>query len=225
MNQKTTYELTITEKLEQLTAPDMVDAIWARIEAQLDIDLPTDEGPSNPPATPTSGPRKWLNRGFIIAAVAVVLIYLFNNRKQNIPVEDQPTINAPVTSPNNTENPVRNNSPGSNNANTQQDNASGVNTSVPDKVNVDTSASAPTTGPAQFIPDSNAVQTNKLPVITPPLVMQQKNPPPDTTKKGRGVKGITDADYKIVPKKDTVKNWVHLSPTLSKGRGGKCTTN
>ena len=117
MNQKATYELTITEKLEQLNAPDMVDAIWARIEAQLDIDLPTDDGPANPPA-PTSGPGKWLNRGFIIAAVAIVLIYLFNNRKQTITSNDQPTITAPVTTPNNNNNPVRNNSPGTNNANT-----------------------------------------------------------------------------------------------------------
>lgn len=206
MNQKTTYELTITEKLEQLTAPDMVDAIWARIEAQLDIDLPTDEGPSNPPATPTSGPRKWINRGFIIAAVAIVLIYLFNNRKPNLATDDQPTINAPVSTPTKNENPVRNNSPGTNNANTQQNNANGVNTSVPDNLNVDTTASAPPSGPVQFIPDSNALQTNTLPVITPPMVTQQKNPPTDTTKKGRGVKGITDADYKIVPKKDSVKN-------------------
>ena len=123
MNQKATYELTITEKLEQLTAPDMVDAIWARIELQLDIDLPTDDGPTNPPAPPTSGPRTWINRGFIIAAVAIVLIYLFNNRKQTISSNDQPTITAPVTTPNNNESPVRNNSPGANNANAPQNNS------------------------------------------------------------------------------------------------------
>jgi hypothetical protein len=206
MNQKATYELTITEKLEQLTAPGMVDTIWARIEAQLDIDLPTDDGPANPPATPTSGSGKWLNRGFIIAAVAIVLIYLFNNRKQTIAPDDQPTINAPASNPTNNENPVRNNSPGTNNTNAPQNNTSGVNTSIPNTVNVDTATIAPNMGPVQFVPDSNAVQTNTLPVVTPPLVTQQKNPPTDTTKKGRGVKGITDADYKIVPKKDTSKN-------------------
>ena len=204
MNQKATYELTITEKLEQLTAPDMVDAIWARIETQLDLDLPTDDGPTNPPA-PTSGPRTWLNRGFIIAAVAIVLIYFFNNRKQTIPSVDQPTINAPVTSPNNNDNPVRNNSPGKNNANTPQNNSSAPTTSSTG-LPVDSNATVPVTGPLQLPPDSNTVQTNAPPVVNPPLVTPQKNTPPDSTKKGRGVKGITDSDYKIVPKKDSSKN-------------------
>jgi hypothetical protein len=205
MNQKATYELTITEKLEQLTAPDMVDAIWARIEAQLDIDLPTDDGSTNPPPAPTSGPAKWINRGFMIAAVAVVLIYFFNNRKQTIPSVDQPTINAPVTSPNNNDNPVRNNSPGTNNTNTQQNNSSAPATSST-VLPVDSNAIAPATGPVQLQPDSNALQTNAPPVFNPPLVTPQKNTPPDSTKKGRGVKGITDSDYKIVPKKDSSKN-------------------
>lgn len=204
MNQKATYELTITEKLEQLTAPDMVDAIWARIEAQLDMDLPTDEGPTNPPA-PKSGPGKWLNRGFIIAAVAIVFIYFFNNRKQTTTSKDQPTITAPVTTPNNNDNPVRINSPGTNNAIApQNNNATPTNSST--VLPVDSNAIAPVTGPIQLPPDSSAVQTNAAPVFNPPLVNPQKNTPPDSTKKGRGVKGITDSDYKIVPKKDSSKN-------------------
>jgi hypothetical protein len=203
MNQKATYELTITEKLEQLTAPDMVDAIWARIEAQLDLDLPTDDGPTNPPAAPTSGPRKWINRGFIIAAVAIVLIYFFNNRKQTITSNDQPTITAPVTTPNNNESPVRNNSPGTNNANTPQNNSSAPTTS---STVLPVDSAAPVTGPLPLQPDSTAVQTNAQLVITPPLVSPQKNTAPDSTKKGRGVKGITDNDYKIVPKKDSSKS-------------------
>lgn len=205
MNQKATYELTITEKLEQLTAPDMVDAIWARIEAQLDMDLPTDDGPTNPPAAPQSGPAKWINRGFIIAAVAIVLIYLFNNRKQAINSNDQPTITAPVTTPNNNDNPVRNNSPGTNNVNIPQNNSSAPTTPT-NVFPVDSNATAPVTGPVQLQPDSNTVQTNAAPVFNPPLVNPQKNTPPDSTKKGRGVKGITDSDYKIVPKKDSSKN-------------------
>jgi hypothetical protein len=204
MNQKATYELTITEKLEQLTAPDMVDAIWARIEAQLDIDLPTDDGSNNPPPAPTSGPTKWINRGFIIAAVAIVLIYFFNNRKQTIPSVDQPTINAPLTTPNNNDNPVRNNSPG-----TTTTIAPANNTTVPANSStglpVDSNSIAPVTLPVQQ-PDSNKVITNAAPVFTPPVVTPPKNNAPDSTKKGRGVKGITYADYKIVPKKDSSKN-------------------
>lgn len=203
MNEKAIYELTITEKLEQLTAPDMRDAIWARIEAQLDIDLPTDDGPTDPP-TPKSGPRKWINRGFFIVAVALVLIYLFNNRKQTITSNDQPTIttpNAPV--PN--ENPVRNNSPGTNNTITPQNNAVAP-TASPTVLPVDSNTTAPVTGPLPLQPDSNKVNTNAAPVFTPPVITQQKNNAPDSSKKQRGVKGITDADYKIVPKKDSSKN-------------------
>lgn len=205
MNQKATYELTITEKLEQLNAPDMVDAIWARIEAQLDIDLPTDDGPTNPPAAPKSGPTKWINRGFMIAAVAIVFIYFFNNRKQKTTSNDQPTITAPVTTPNNNDNPVRINSLGTNNAIAPQRNSSAPTTSssVPP---ADSNATAPVTGPVLLQPDSNTVQTNTPPVIAPPFVSPQKNTAPDSTKKGRGVKGITDNDYKIVPKKDSSKN-------------------
>ena len=44
MRNKETYELTITSKLEALPLPNLEDAIWSRIEAQLDIDLPTDDG-------------------------------------------------------------------------------------------------------------------------------------------------------------------------------------
>jgi cytoskeletal protein RodZ len=205
MNQKATYELTITEKLEQLTAPDMVDAIWARIEAQLDIDLPTDDGPTNPPAAPTSGPRKWMNRGFIIAAIAVVLIYLFNNRKQTITSNDQPNITAPITTPNNNDNPVRNNSPGTNSTQTPTNNTSAPTTSS-NGLPVDSNSIAPVTGPQPLQPDTAAVKTNAAPVFTPPVVTPQKNTPPDSTKKGRGVKGITDSDYKIVPKKDSSKS-------------------
>lgn len=204
MNQKATYELTITEKLEQLTAPDMVDAIWARIEAQLDIDLPTDDGPSNPTPAPTTGPGKWLNRGFMLAAVAVVLIYFFNNRKQTTTSNDQPTISTPVTTPNNNDNPVRNNSPGTTNTI-----APVTNTTVPANSStglpVDSNSIAPVTLPVQQ-PDSNKVTTNAAPVFTPPVVSPPKTNAPDSTKKGRGVKGITDADYKIVPKKDSSKN-------------------
>jgi hypothetical protein len=205
MNQKATYELTITEKLEQLTAPDMVDAIWARIEAQLDMDLPTDEGPTDPPAAPKSGPTKWINRGFIIAAVAIVLIYLFNNRKQTITSNDQPTITAPVTTPNDNDNPVRNNSPGTNNT-IAPVNDSTVPANASTGLTIDSNAIAPVTGPQPLQPDTAAVKTNTAPVFTPPLVTPQKNNAPDSTKKGRGVKGITDADYKIVPKKDSSKN-------------------
>ncbi len=202
MNQKATYELTITEKLEQLSAPDMVDAIWARIEAQLDIDLPTDDGPANPPAAPKTGPAKWISRGFVIAAISIVLIYFFNNRKQTTTLNDTPTTTAPLT-PAGNESPVRNNSPGSNNINSQKNNAGGGITTPSTTLPADSNTITPLTGPVQLQQDSSTVNSNNQPVINPQLITVPKIQPPDSTKKSRGIKGITDNDYRIVPKKDS----------------------
>lgn len=201
MNQKALYELTITEKLEQLTAPDMVGAIWARIETQLDTDLPTDDGPANPPAAPQKGPGKWIGRRVIIAGVVIVLLFFFNKRTQIFPSASQPTIHTPATQPTKTE-PVRNNSPGTNNVITPQKNISPL--ANPSRVlRVDSNATAPVTEPVELLPDSSKLIINEQPVFTPPLVLPQKNLPSDSIKKGRGVKGISDTDYKIVPKKDS----------------------
>src|SRR5688572_17584023 len=82
MNQKAAYEMTITEKLEQLTVPDKVDAIWARIETQLDIDMPTDEGASDPSLNPSSGNGLW-NLAIIVFIAALIAIIYFTNKKTN----------------------------------------------------------------------------------------------------------------------------------------------
>ena len=50
MNERKAYEQTIKGKLEAIPLPDMEDAIWARIETQLDIDMPTDDGGGNAPS-------------------------------------------------------------------------------------------------------------------------------------------------------------------------------
>lgn len=48
MNQLTTYEQLIADKLQQLPVPDMADAIWASIEQRLDVEMPEDpSGPSS----------------------------------------------------------------------------------------------------------------------------------------------------------------------------------
>ena len=44
MDERLKYEQLIGEKLHNLPIPDMQDTIWARVKAQLDIDLPTDDG-------------------------------------------------------------------------------------------------------------------------------------------------------------------------------------
>lgn len=195
MNQKTTYEITITEKLEQLSAPQLVDSIWARIEAQLDLELPTDDGLPNPPASPLTGPGKWIGGGIL----ALLLFFFFYQNRQQTPVP----INEPSTE-----------TPTINNGTWQPKQPPGnSNTGVP----VTNRNNGDPDNPVTIIPDSTTttVTPNLLPqpdssAGTPLLlnVPKQQVPPaktnvPDSTKKRRGVQGITDDDYRIVPKKDS----------------------
>lgn len=198
MNERATYELTIAEKLEQLKAPQLVDSIWARIEAQLDLDMPTDDGPSNPPAPPTAGPGKWIG-GSLLGLILLFFLYQFINDKQQTAPANQPLIESPASNstteqtaqppPNTTpvpaQQPVKNkvinngviNKPDSSSSNTLQQ---------------------PLVLPAQ---DNAAGNENVLPQA--PQINLPPNPAPDTTtKKSRGVKGINNDDYRIVPKKD-----------------------
>lgn len=199
MNQKATYEITITEKLEQLTVPDMVDAIWSRIETQLDIDLPSDEGPSSTPSNPVMGGGKWIAPVLIIAVSAFFATLLFTNKKNPDPgrqdVNESPGIIVPdnTNTSNSTAPPNTIIFPG---VKRQRDSFANL-----------ASLSDSTIGNAGIqlpAPDSTQVTIiDNNPVFNAPLV---NNPPDSNKKKGRGVKGITDDDYRVVPaRKDSIK--------------------
>ncbi|HEX5652739.1 MAG TPA: hypothetical protein VFX58_06680 [Chitinophagaceae bacterium] len=199
MNQKALYEMTITEKLEQLTVPDMVDAIWSRIETQLDIDLPADEGPAEPPSSPPAGGGSWILPAFIIAVTAFVGTLYFTNRNNpavsndKTPIRESPSISDPAGNNNGAAQPgtvilPRPKQPGEN---TSQ--GLPLFDSVPAKAG---------SGVLLPVADSNA-NTGGGTVISPPLVSDQ---PDSNKKKSRGVKGITDDDYRVVPaKKDSTR--------------------
>ncbi len=198
MNERATYELTIAEKLEQLKAPQLVDSIWARIEAQLDLDMPTDDGPSNPPAPPTAGPGKWIGAG-ILGLILLFFAYQFINNKQQPAPAKQPVIETPASNstteqtaqppPNNTAVPVQ--QPVRNKA------ANGDVINKPDSSN--NILPQPLVLPAQ---DNVAGNDEVLPAA--PLNNVPPVAAPDTIpKKTRGVKGINNDDYRIVPKKDS----------------------
>ena len=62
MDQRLPYEQLIGAKLQGLSIPDMEDMIWARVKAQLDIDMPTDDGDGGDdgPQSPTApAPILW----------------------------------------------------------------------------------------------------------------------------------------------------------------------
>ena len=101
MDHKQAYEQIIAGKLNALPLPDMADAIWSRIETQLDIDLPEDDGGGNNPAPPSGG--SWLGRAglfvFIAAFVTIFLIYKNNKKTEALPQPGQTTQAAPMPTP------------------------------------------------------------------------------------------------------------------------------
>ena len=191
MDQKAAYEITIAEKLEQLSVPDMVDAIWARIETQLDIDMPPDDGPapdSNPPAGGSF--RGFAGLAVFIAALLGIIYFTTKKKPTNNTgntIDNSPTI---ITSPGTdidkppplpgSQTPRSSNLPGQNALPVPQVEADSSSNTVIDQ---------PVTVPANRI-DSIAV--------APPIVI---TPIESTKKKGSGVKGITDNDYRIVPER------------------------
>jgi hypothetical protein len=197
MDQKAAYEMTIAEKLELLTVPDMVDAIWARIETQLDIDMPPDEGPADPPSTPPAGAGSWTRVVITIFAAALVTTIYFTNRKTN-------SNNDQAIAPDNTTTIIT--SPGNTN-----DKPPPARAILPLQQQIQPDGNAPlslppnqdsfsTVGDGAGIPVPDSVVTH--PVLAPalPVIL-----PADTSKKkGRGVRGIKDGDYRITPvKKDS----------------------
>lgn len=203
MNERATYELIIAEKLEQLRAPEMIDAIWARIETRLDLDMPTDDGggSTNPPASPVR-PGKWLNTGFMIAAVALLItFYFYNNNKTTSSPSTTPAITSPQQTPP-TEEEVNNHSPGNSSTN-NPDRPTNAATVPLSNTNADTlsNISPVINNPETRDTSALVVPAEKNnPIFSPPV-----NNRVDSVKKQRGVKGINENDYRIVPKKDTVK--------------------
>jgi hypothetical protein len=198
MNQKTTYEVTITSKLDQLPIPDLRNAIWARIEGELDADMPTDDGGDTPPSSPRGG--NVLPYALPGIVVIIITLFLINSNKQNSKPNHLPT-NTPATQTITTT-PIASPPP--------------VDTKaiIPDKKD-------PVVYPGTNVPISTignnadsvaAPVTDIIPPVTdntnqqaPPLV-QTPAPPPQKTdsvtqKKKRGVSGITNDDYRITPAK------------------------
>ena len=193
MNKKTTYELTIAAKLQQLPLPDMEDAIWARIKSQLDLDLPEgDGGSSNTPQTPSGG---WMWSAGLLAFVAALLTVFLLTKKSEQPestdkINQNPeSVTAPLPKQKPGPFPIPGNSPfvplpGS---------SAGTILNRPQEGSRDSAITPPLTlgAPIDTLPSATAF-------LPPPLLQDSVI---RTKPKTRGVKDITDADYRIVPTK------------------------
>ena len=201
MNQKTTYEILIGEQLQHLPVPDMADAIWSRIEAQLDIEMPGDSGDTNSPGNGGgSFPIGNLLLVFVAALVTVYFVIRPNQKDADIefiPTDSEQQIATPEKNDEGGP-PVNNALQPARSLPLQNDLTS--NPLIP----------ADSAGILNFFPillqPNDSSQQNGI-VITPQL----QQPPVDTSKpqpkKSKGVTGITNDDYRIVPaKKDSTKN-------------------
>lgn len=204
MNQPTTYEQLIAAKLQELSAPAKIDAIWARIEQQLDVEMPTDESGSTDTGA-SSHPGFFFpgNKFLYIFLAAIAGIYLLTrpyaiqteaseiNAQQPFEIMDSTIeVKAPIKNSDSdviftdkADMPV--NDPGTPNDST----ITPIAESVPNEV--------VTKEPEPSTPSPVSTVINETKKLPSPIIT-------DTiSKKGKGVKGINLSDYKIAPvKKD-----------------------
>lgn len=186
MSQPSTYEQLIAQKLQELEVPDQANSIWATIEQHLNIEMPV----NGPGSGGGSTNPWWLGGGggsLLTLFVATVTYIIISKQKLE---RDRNLNDAPAS----------------------------IQYKQPSKTNQDTAKNAvplreimqnkpPASKSNEQIqeavaPTSDSVSIAPVPkdVVTTPVQPVQKDTVP-TTKKPRGVRGLSDADYRIVPDK------------------------
>jgi len=192
MSQPTTYEQLIAQKLQELPVPDQADAIWATIEHQLNIEMP------NGPSSGSGGLNNsnWWMGGTLFILLTAIIIYFFiakeNPRinkslkdkpavfKQEQPLENKPDTAILIVTPADAKIPEGKSSPEIDAPEIQEVGKNPVNEveGIP---------------PLQNIPNGPELRTRPADTVV-------------TRKRPRGVKGITDADYRLTPSsKDSIR--------------------
>lgn len=201
MNNNFTYEQLIAQKLEQLDVPDMADAIWSRIKTELDSDMPEDDnnGNNNPSPVSPKSPVS-LNQGFgWLAFIVCIAVMMSVNKQSKKEKSEQSTLPLPVK-----EQPV---TPLNNNV--LKDVKTGMPKERPGKLPVvipdknQASTFRPVEPTVNALPGKDSLQT--MPSMQLPPGLNHTPLIKDTgPQKKKGVRGITDDDYRIVPSKDTM---------------------
>ncbi|HET7896771.1 MAG TPA: hypothetical protein VFL47_03860 [Flavisolibacter sp.] len=195
MNEKTTSDIIITSKLQHLPLPDLEDAIWARVKAQLDSELPSDDDGGRDPGSPPGGGWTWTLGTFVFLA-AFVAVFLYFKKPNQQPV--LPTANPTQTLTESISTPIPQQSTDSG-QNFQNKVPVALPPRLPDAVTVlpvPAPADSASGMPDVRLPAADTLQRTTV-VLTPPVQVDTTKP----TKKIRGVPGITDNDYRIVPAK------------------------
>ncbi|MFW2478106.1 MAG: hypothetical protein ACN4EP_14390 [Sediminibacterium sp.] len=209
MNNLTTYEQLIADKLQQLPVPDMADAIWARIEQRLNVEMPLEDGGNNTGSSSLPGfqfPGKGIVFLFLAALVSVLFYLNYRPTKQgqkNHTPSNTNTISIPVQDIYKTPEEKSAVQP----AESMYTDKADLPIQYSRGDSFDTQIPASSTEPISII-NEKATLPKSAPVITIGQSIIPKNLTPiqdSGAKKGRGVKGIGTDDYRIVPvKKDSL---------------------
>jgi len=195
VNTTTPYENLIAAKLDQMPVPDMADSIWNSIEMQLDADA-VDEAPDKK-TTPKNTGKGWY--GFMGAMVVATSLWWYYHDggevpQQTTPIKTIPVIEKPaIVTDSQT---IIHHKPAEKKilivpAATQKDSFS-LNNLLPGAPLVDSGATQDM--------DSSFLQTDKNPVRVFDSVYTFP-----IRKKYRGVKGITQDDYKLSVNQDSIQ--------------------
>jgi hypothetical protein len=98
MNLLPTYEQWISDRQDDIEIPDMSDAIWGRVEAMLDVEMPVNDPPATSPHKPFfNNPAVWITGAGITAIIIVLFILLKSPRTEpstpgNTPQQTEPAV-------------------------------------------------------------------------------------------------------------------------------------
>ena len=193
MDERLQYEQLIGSKLQSLPIPNIEDAIWARVKAQLDIDLPSDENNSEDEPQSPKGPGI-VGWGLSLLIIALVSTFLVLKNKPTVEDKSVPsTTREQLNSPS-----VQNTGPPPSSDNTTKRTPAANNKgsgSVPPPA-FDSPDRRLVTTPIDLGMDSSNTKLTVPLVLAPP----QKTGSVTQVKRGKGMKNLNDSDYRIVPK-------------------------
>ncbi|MGO4288989.1 hypothetical protein [Chitinophaga sp. RAB17] len=196
VNTTTPYENLIAAKLDQIPVPDMADSIWNSIEMQLDA---VPDAPAEKPSLKYKG-KGWY--GFAAIVVVTTLLFWYYHHKNHAPENITPLKSSPATEK---PSPVTDSNTLINNIEEKNTRPAPVNIkkekSLPnDTLNISISTDSVSTQKAAPIKiDSLALPNTKDPVRVFDTVYTIP-----TRKKHKGVKGITQDDYRLDVNKDSI---------------------
>ena len=205
MNTPSPYDQLMATKLDQVPVPDMADSIWSAIDMRLDA---TADVPKKKTFQKIKG-KGWY--GFLGTVTVVTLLWWGYKHMNHTPPQHKPTQKTL---------PAVKDSSAATDSNTIINSVKKINIPVKPVTVKKDSIRMPLPLPLQNIPNNSAVvdsiskqglppihidsslfHINSVPV---PHVDSVSNKPP-SGKKHKGVKGITDDDYKISASKDSTR--------------------